>query len=111
MISLRFNLSKKKRGLLGWIIYFAGNKKGAYIVSILFALLSVACCIAPYFMIARIVRQLMDGMRDCIWPFAIAIIITPSLILTLLPIGGIMFLYGTISASLFITVIILALSA
>ncbi len=52
------------RGLISWIFYFAGSKKGQYIVSVLFALLSVACCIAPYFIIARIVRQLMDGVRD-----------------------------------------------
>ncbi|MBO7485645.1 MAG: ABC transporter ATP-binding protein [Spirochaetaceae bacterium] len=52
------------RGLISWIFYFAGSKKGQYIVSVFFALLSVACCIAPYFIIARIVRQLMDGVRD-----------------------------------------------
>ena len=54
----------KKRSLVSWILYFAGGKKGQYIISMLFAVLSVACCIAPYFMIARIVRQLMDGVRD-----------------------------------------------
>jgi len=53
-----------KRGLIGWIFYFAGNKKEQYIVSVFFALLSVACCIAPYFIIARIVQQLLAGVRD-----------------------------------------------
>ena len=53
-----------KKGLVGWIFYFAGNKKGQYIVSVFFALLSVACCIAPYFIIARIVQQLLAGVRD-----------------------------------------------
>ena len=53
-----------KKGLIGWIFYFAGNKKGQYIVSVFFALLSVACCIAPYFIIARIVQQLLAGVRD-----------------------------------------------
>ena len=53
-----------KKGLLGWIFEFAGEKKGQYIVSVFFALLSVACCIAPYFMIARIVQQLLAGVRD-----------------------------------------------
>ena len=52
------------RGLISWIFYFAGSKKGQYIVSVFFALLSVACCIAPYFIIARIVQQLMAGVRD-----------------------------------------------
>ena len=53
-----------KKGLVGWIFYFAGSKKGQYIASMIFALFSVACCIAPYFMIARIVRQLLAGIRD-----------------------------------------------
>ena len=52
------------RGLISWIFYFAGSKKGQYIVSVFFALLSVACCIAPYFIIARIVQQLIAGVRD-----------------------------------------------
>ena len=52
------------RGLISWIFYFAGSKKGQYIVSVFFALLSVACCIAPYFIIARIVQQLLAGVRD-----------------------------------------------
>ena len=56
--------SPAKRSLVSWILYFAGEKKGQYAWSVLFAILSVACCIAPYFMIARIVRQLMDGVRD-----------------------------------------------
>ena len=56
--------SPAKKGLLGWIIEFAGEKKGWYITSVFFALLSVACCIAPYFMIARIVQQLLAGGRD-----------------------------------------------
>ena len=58
--------SKKpaKKGLVGWIFEFAGEKKGQYITSVFFALLSVACCIAPYFMIARIVQQLLAGVRD-----------------------------------------------
>lgn len=53
-----------KKSLVGWILYFAGSKKGQYIVSIIFALCSVACCIAPYFMIAQIVQQLLSGLRD-----------------------------------------------
>ena len=56
-----------KKSLVGWIIEFAGEKKGQYIASVFFALLSVACCIAPYFMIARIIQQLLAGVRD--WQF------------------------------------------
>ncbi len=53
-----------KKGLVGWIFEFAGEKKGQYIISVIFALLSVSCCIAPYFMIARIVQQILAGCRD-----------------------------------------------
>ena len=53
-----------KKGLLGWVIEFAGEKKGWFILSILFAILSVACCIAPYFMIAQIIRQLLAVERN-----------------------------------------------
>ncbi len=55
---------KKKKSLLQWIFTFAREKKAFYIVSICLAVLSVACAIAPYFMIARIVRQLLEGERN-----------------------------------------------
>ena len=53
----------------------------------------------------------VEWMRDCIWGHAVSTVVTPSLILSLLPISGFMFLHGTVSASVFITMIILALSA
>jgi ATP-binding cassette subfamily B protein len=53
----------------------------------------------------------VEWMRDCIWPHAVATVVTPTLLFSLLPIGGFMFLKGTIDASLFITVIVLAVSA
>ncbi|MCR4940434.1 MAG: ABC transporter ATP-binding protein/permease [Treponemataceae bacterium] len=63
-MSKKQNARMAKRGLLSWIAEFAGEKKASYIVSVFFALLSVACCIAPYFMVARIVRQLLNGVGD-----------------------------------------------
>lgn len=56
----------KNKSLISWVWGFAGEKKFSYILSVFFALLSVACCIAPYFLIARIVRELLSGVRD--WP-------------------------------------------
>lgn len=53
----------------------------------------------------------VEWMRDCIWPHSIAMVVTPSLLLTLLPIGGVMFYKGMVDASVFITIIILAISA
>lgn len=54
----------KKKSLLSWIFLFARNKKKYYIASIFFALLRVACGIAPYIIIANIVRELLSGVRD-----------------------------------------------
>ena len=54
----------KKKSLLSWIFLFAKNKKKYYIASIFFALLRVACGIAPYIIIANIVRELLSGVHD-----------------------------------------------
>jgi ATP-binding cassette subfamily B protein len=54
----------KKESLLSWIFLFAKNKKKYYIASIFFALLKVTCGIAPYIIIASIVRELLGGVRD-----------------------------------------------
>ena len=57
-------MSQKKRSLLSWIFTFAGKKKPIYFVSVFFAILRVACGMAPYILIANIVRELLDGVRD-----------------------------------------------
>ena len=54
----------KKKSLLNWIFTFAGEKKAAYFASIFFAVLKVTCGIAPYILIANIVRELLSGVRD-----------------------------------------------
>ena len=46
------------------VFRFASEKKSIYIVSIVFALISVACAVAPYLIIAKMVAQLLDGERD-----------------------------------------------
>ena len=55
---------KKKKSLVQMIFSFAQEKKTFYGVSIALAVLSVACAIAPYFLIATIISQLLGGMRD-----------------------------------------------
>ena len=52
----------------------------------------------------------VEWMRDCIWPFTIAFVIAPSTLLAVLPVGGFLFMNGTLSAVNFITVIILSMS-
>lgn len=54
----------EKKSLLNWIFTFAGEKKPVYFASIFFAILCVFCGIAPYVLIANIVRQLLSGLRD-----------------------------------------------
>lgn len=54
----------KKKSLLSWIFTFAGEKKPMYWASVFFAVLCVACALAPYVIIADIVRKLLEGVRD-----------------------------------------------
>ncbi len=54
----------KKKSLLNWIFSFAGEKKAAYFLSVFFALLCVACAIAPYILIADIVKKLLSDERE-----------------------------------------------
>lgn len=58
------NNTPAKKNLIQWIFEFAGEKKGQYIVSVFFALLSVACAIAPYLVISKIIQELLVGIRD-----------------------------------------------
>ncbi len=57
-------MSSNKKSLLSWIFTFAGKKRPMYWVSVFFAVLSVACGVAPYIIIADIVKKLLDGVRD-----------------------------------------------
>ncbi len=52
----------------------------------------------------------VEWMRDCIWPHAFALVIAPSTLLPVLPIGGLLFLKGSLSAIDFISIIILSMS-
>ncbi len=52
----------------------------------------------------------VEWMRDCIWPFTIAFVIAPSTLVTVLPIGGYLFMKGSLPATDFITIIILSMS-
>jgi len=56
--------SVKQKSLLSWILQFAEEKKTTYALSIFLALLSVACGLAPYLLIADIVQKLLGGVYD-----------------------------------------------
>lgn len=54
----------KKRGILSWVLEFAGRKKSYYVASVILAILGVAASFAPYLVIADIVRSLLAGNND-----------------------------------------------
>ena len=47
----------KKRGNVSLIWEFAGARKWEYIISVMMALLGVACQIAPYIIMIDLIRQ------------------------------------------------------
>ena len=49
---------------MAWILAHAGEGKGAYIASVLFAVMGVLCQIIPYVCASRIIVKLMEGSRD-----------------------------------------------
>ncbi len=54
----------KKRGLLSWVLEFAGRKKSYYFGSVTLAILGVATSFIPYLLIADIVKNLLDNNKD-----------------------------------------------
>ena len=54
----------KKRGLLSWILEFAGRKRAYFGGSVILAMIGVAASFVPYLIIARIVTQLLGGNRE-----------------------------------------------
>lgn len=57
----------KKRGLLSWVLEFAGRKKVYFGGSVILAMFGVAASFVPYLIIARIVKQLLLGNKE--WNF------------------------------------------
>ena len=56
--------TEKKRSTLSWVLEFAGMNKSSYILSVLFAIISVLAGFVPYFYVAKIVKALIDGEKD-----------------------------------------------
>ena len=49
---------------LPWLLHQAKNHRGGYLQSVAFAACGVVCQIAPYFVVADILRRLVAGERD-----------------------------------------------
>ncbi|MBR0146320.1 MAG: ABC transporter ATP-binding protein [Eubacterium sp.] len=57
----------KKRGLLSWVLEFAGRKRKYFTGSVILAICGVAASFVPYLLIANIVENLLAGNRE--WDF------------------------------------------
>ncbi len=74
----------KKKGLLSWVLEFAGRKKSNFGGSIVLALLGVAASFIPYLIVADIVRNLINGNREPEYYIAQMIVISVSWVIRVL---------------------------
>ena len=58
------NTSEPKRSAVSWLLEFADDRKGEYALSVLTALLGVACSLVPYFIIIHILTALVTGTAE-----------------------------------------------
>lgn len=66
--------SESKRSAASWLMELAEGRRGEYALSILTALLGVACSLVPYFIIIKIITVLVNGTAEltqcltlCVW--------------------------------------------
>ena len=55
---------RQGRGTLGWIVRFAGKRKGSYIASVILAILNVVCGFIPFIYLAHITKGLLEKTAD-----------------------------------------------
>ncbi len=60
---------KQQKSTIQWLVEFAGDRKWEYGVSILLALLGVACGLIPYVITIRIIHALFAGTAEKAWCF------------------------------------------
>ena len=56
--------SKTKRSAASWLMELAKGRYGEYALSVLVALLGVACSLAPYFIIIRLITALVNATAE-----------------------------------------------
>ena len=57
-------MKEKKRSAFSWILEWAGQKRSAYVWSVVLATGSVIFKVIPYFMIADVVKMFLDSNRE-----------------------------------------------
>ena len=56
--------TKQKRSAASWLLELSKGRYGEYALSVLAALLGVACSLAPYFIIIRLITALVNGTAE-----------------------------------------------
>lgn len=57
-------MEEKKRSAASWILEWAGQKRSAYVWSVVLAVGNVIFKIIPYFIIANVVKMFLDGSKE-----------------------------------------------
>lgn len=65
---------KTNRSVFSWLSEFAKGRRGEYLLSVITALIGVACSLIPYFIIIKIITALINGTAElsyyltlCVW--------------------------------------------
>ena len=56
--------TKQNRSAASWLLELAKGRHGEYALSVFTALLGVACSLAPYFIIIRLITALVNGTAE-----------------------------------------------
>ena len=62
------SVGDKKKSPVSWVLTWAGQKKPAYVWSVILAVINVLFKILPYFVIADVVRMIIDGDKE-LWAY------------------------------------------
>ena len=57
-------ISESKRSVSSWLMELADGRRGEYALSIITALIGVACSLIPYFIIIKIITALVNGTAE-----------------------------------------------
>ena len=57
-------MKEKKKSAVSWILTWAGQKRSAYVWSVVLAVGNVIFKIIPYFIIANVVTMFLDGSKE-----------------------------------------------
>lgn len=63
--------SDQKRSAASWLMELAKGRRGEYALSVLTALLGVACSLLPYFLIIRLITALVNHTAELSWCLAL----------------------------------------